>query len=861
MMYKKNEKKILIYILSFLIPVIMMLIAAVCLQLFPFGENTLLVSDINNQFVSFYSYFKSIITSDNNFIYTFSKNLGGDMVGFSGYYLQNPFLFLLLLFPDAYLPAGILLIIILQTGFCGLTFQLYLNNTNKFNKEALLFSTAYAFMGYIFAYITLPIYFCNIILLPLVMLGISRLIENPKKKGLFIICLAASIFCNYYLGYMLCFFSLFYFIYMLVIKTDEWKHAKEPFEKIRAFIFASLLGVGLSAFDLIPIICSLSGQKNAPESSALAFYRNFNMIDVFSNLYTGAFDGNVSNHGMPYIYVGMIAVIFVILYFFNNKISVKERICSGIFLAGMLICCYIHTIDVILHAFNEPVGFPYRYAFFISFILLHLGYRGFLKYQGRWITYLPVILIFLIYSFYSIFFSDITVKKEAILFDAIILVLIGILIFIKTNYFLPMQLGFVIFFGLQCTDLLSNAVLSIKQYESVSQEEYSAYIDKVKPVINRIKEEDPSFYRIEKNFQRNLNDAMQFSYNGLSHNSSCEKDYVKEFAAEMGFRNFGIWAFYNEGSTSFADCFLGVKYFISKYDTTNKPYVEDFHTEDTYAFLNPYALPLAFGMKEQVKEVRMDQENLFEIQNDIAASFGFDSPIYTKAKITKTVLENLTEEAVQDETGAYTVYKKNAADQEAFIEYEITSSGSNNFFFYFAAPKMQGAEIFVNDFSYGDYFSNWRWNIVNGGFYEKNDKIKIRLQILDDEIAVYNSYFYEEQKSALSDWYQIASASAGNLIKRSSSHVEGTVTLDKNDYLVFSIPFEKNWVIHVDGEKVEQEEVLGALMAVKLSEGSHTFNLYYVPGGFLPGICISIISLLIFGGLQIYYYVGKRYSP
>lgn len=857
-MYRKNEKKIYIYFLSFIIPVIMMLVVAICLQLFPFGQKTLLISDINNQFVSFYSYFKSIVTGDNNFIYTFSKNLGGDMVGFSGYYLQNPFLFLLLLFPESYLPAGILLIITLQIGFSGLTFQLYLNNTNKFSKDALVFSTAYAFMGYLFAYITLPIYLCNIILLPLVMLGISKLIENPKNKGLYIICLTASIICNYYLGYMLCFFSLFYFVYMLIVKTDVWRHTKEPFEKIKSFVIASLLGVGLSAFDLIPIIFSLRNQKNAPESSALAFYRNFNFIDVFSKLYTGSFDGNVSNHGMPYIYVGIIAVIFVILYFFNNQISGKERICSGIFLTAMLLCCYIHTIDVVLHGFNEPVGFPYRYAFYICFLLLHLGYQGLLEYDGKWSSYLPVVLIFALYSLYLILFSNAYSKKEMILFDLVILILIGVLLFIKTNYYLPLQLGMILLLGLQCTDLLSNAAWSINQYDSISQEEYIAYIERVTPVIDRIKEDDTSFYRIEKNFQRNHNDAMQFSYNGLSHNSSCEKNYVKEFAANMGLRNFGIWAFYNEGSTSFADCFLGVKYYISKYDTTNKPYIVYFQTEDTYVFENPYALPLAFGMREQVKEIQMDQENLFEIQNDIAGSFGFDEPIYTRAKITKTDLVNLTEITEHADSREYRVYKKNDSSLDAYIDYEIEASGNNNLYFYFSAPQMQGAEVFVNDFSYGDYFSNWRWNIVNAGVYEKGNKIKIRLKAKEDELAIYNSYFFEEHINALVDWYQIAETEVGNLIKMSSSHLKGTIALKESKYLVFSIPYEADWIIHIDGERVKQEEVLGALMAVKLSEGNHTIDLYYLPKGFIPGLYISILSALILGSMQVYYYVRKR---
>jgi uncharacterized membrane protein YfhO len=46
---------------------------------------------------------------------------------------------------------------------------------------------------------------------------------------------------------------------------------------------------------------------------------------------------------------------------------------------------------------------------------------------------------------------------------------------------------------------------------------YSEFITKVDAVLNRIHLMDGSFYRIEKDFQRDLNDAMQFRYHGLSH--------------------------------------------------------------------------------------------------------------------------------------------------------------------------------------------------------------------------------------------------------------------------------------------------------------------------------------------------------
>ena len=74
----------------------MLIVISVISGMYPFGERTILISDMNKQFNDYYAYFKTIVTGENNLIYTFSKTLGGDMVGFSAYYLQNPFLFLLL---------------------------------------------------------------------------------------------------------------------------------------------------------------------------------------------------------------------------------------------------------------------------------------------------------------------------------------------------------------------------------------------------------------------------------------------------------------------------------------------------------------------------------------------------------------------------------------------------------------------------------------------------------------------------------------------------------------------------------------------------------------------------------------------
>ena len=47
----------------------------------------------NDRFPDFFDYVKASFTTNDDFIYTFGKNLGGDMAGLSAYYLQNPLLF------------------------------------------------------------------------------------------------------------------------------------------------------------------------------------------------------------------------------------------------------------------------------------------------------------------------------------------------------------------------------------------------------------------------------------------------------------------------------------------------------------------------------------------------------------------------------------------------------------------------------------------------------------------------------------------------------------------------------------------------------------------------------------------------
>lgn len=126
----KDGRWIIYSILAFFLPVMVMLIICRTRGLYPFGENSWLVCDMDNQYVSYFSYFTAAV-KEHGFFYTFSKTLGGDMFGFTAYYLMSPFNFLFLLCGIKEIPGLAAWISMAKLGLCGLSFYTLANYEGK----------------------------------------------------------------------------------------------------------------------------------------------------------------------------------------------------------------------------------------------------------------------------------------------------------------------------------------------------------------------------------------------------------------------------------------------------------------------------------------------------------------------------------------------------------------------------------------------------------------------------------------------------------------------------------------------------------------------------------------------------------
>ena len=85
------------------------------------------------------------------------------------------------------------------------------------------------------------------------------------------------------------------------------------------------------------------------------------------------------------------------------------------------------------------------------------------------------------------------------------------------------------------------------------------------------------------------------------------------------------------------------------------------------------------------------------------------------------------------------------------------------------------------------------------------------------------------------------------------NHMKGTINVDKDQIIFTSIPYDKDWVVKVDGKIVKPIELLDSLMGIKVKEGKHTIELEYKTHYLIPAL-ISITSLIVL----IIDYIRKR---
>jgi uncharacterized membrane protein YfhO len=94
--------------------------------------------------------------------------------------------------------------------------------------------------------------------------------------------------------------------------------------------------------------------------------------------------------------------------------------------------------------------------------------------------------------------------------------------------------------------------------------------------------------------------------------------------------------------------------------------------------------------------------------------------------------------------------------------------------------------------------------------------------------------------------------------EHTQNRIAGTITLDREELLFFSIPYDKGWSATVDGNKAELFLVNAGFLGLVLGKGTHTVELRFEPPYLIVGATASLISLLVYCFLLYRFRVSPR---
>ncbi len=868
--------------LSFAIPIVIIYITFACLGMFPFGERSILTLDMDGQYVYFFEQLRDIYTGDASLFYTFERCLGGEFLGYFTYYLSSPLSFIVVLFPEKMITEAIMTIMILKSGLSGLTFSIYLGKTRQKNTIGfVMFSTMYALCSYGTMYQFNTMWIDALIFLPLIALGIESLVKEGRFK-LFTISLALAICSNYYIGYMLCIFVAIYFFFCLAsIPENKINPMNEEYHRLKSFLriaVASVIALMMAAAIIFSAYYSLQFGKSSYQDGSFEAELRFDVLNLIAKMFLGSFD-TVRFAGTPNIYSGLFALIMLPAFYISKRVNPREKIFYTVLAIILVLSFSINTIDLVWHGFQPPIWFNYRYSFLFSFIILLMAYRGYEEYDSLdtgFVGKVALVLIGLLiviqktvtlarYEWIDNSWQQVDVKPGyGMLWLSILFILVYLLIFFVKKHTATPRVAAVALAIVVFVEAFSNSLINwtgeLKDGGCATRENYRSYVDKVGEVTAEIALKDPTFYRMERTFARKSNDNLVANINGLSEFTSTFNASTVSFISRLGFHTSEPTVNYIS-SNPVSDALLGVKYIIGSSEEDTNGELPGFNSvsglyksyttkNGLVVYENPYALPIAYrvngDIEKSFKQLEFFEGNQspFKAMNNLFSSMmGEDASLFKTCDY--TLGEGSLSSVDYDDNGGIS-YRKSSSSSNAYFYFTVKAHEDGNIYMYLPSPYTTAAKLVVdNKTVFDSFFQGETQRIIDLGYYEKGDTVRVEIEFSHYRIYLWDTqnYFVQVDMDKLRQVTDELRADGLVIEEFSDTELVGTLNSSKEGTVFTTIPYDSNWQVYIDGERVSTYELVDSMLGFDISSGEHTIEIKYVHKPFIIGSVISIIGI------------------
>ena len=839
---RKAEPKAWFFpVLGGALTLIIAVLAYICIGMWPVGEKSALIVDLHHQYAPMFSQLRDMLLHGGSPLYSFEVGTGASFIPLFGYYLASPLNLLIVLFPQKYLAEAILVITLIKMALIGASMTLCVQYIFKRRCcAAMVAGIMYALSMYVLAYSWNIMWLDGVMFLPLCIMGFEHLMRTGKYLP-YVLCLAYTLYSNYYIGFMICIFLVLYY---LVYFLREERTKKEQAAGFGRFALGSLLGGGLAMAILIPIAMSLSS-TSAAGGTLPSFKTNFAVFDLIGR---GLFQSSptIRSGNLPNLYCGVLVVLALPIFATMKSIPLRRRL-SYVGLFGVLaLSMVLRQADLLWHGLHSPNDLPYRYSFLYSFTLVLISFEVLCHiHEIR-----PAQLGFTVggialYLVVEEKFGTAEYSSISLYVSFALIVVYAVIMLAAMKKRIALRCAYMLMLVFVSTELLFNASVT---FQTLNKNEYytkhESYLDNevteaIVAAIDRVEEigddeANGAFYRVEFLPRRTLADTAMFDYRGITIFSSTESYNLTRFMGSMGYEINRINRHAYRSYMPAADSLLGIKYVILQSDLTAPPQLEKLETIEVGSaayviYKNPYALPVGFMSKSDVRDW----------------TYSLYDPILTQNSLLQAMTGNeselMQEYQIATESSSATVRDVHAFNIKGAKTATFSSIVSERGQIYIDVDCRAAKSISVTSGSNTWKITPNRSYMIDAGTLEAGSEVTVSITTSGDCSG--NVYVVRLNEEAFEQDLAALAANGMTVTLFSDTSISGTVHADEAGVLCTTVPYDAGWTVKVDGQEVEALAVGDALLAVDLEPGDHEISLHFYPRGLTLGIVVSAGSL------------------
>ena len=413
-----TKSAIAAYALSFVVPFFVILFAFASNGVYPFGDVSVMMYDMPVQYAQFFGWLSNVINGDASLLYSADAGMGCGTYAQYTYYLSSPLSALVAFCDPSQVPYFFSFLFLVKIPLAAVTCLVFLRGrfiaagakgSRATQVLAVVGAIAYSLTSYVTGYSSNIMWIDGVIMAPLACLGVYHLVRGRGCAALFASCACAILF-NWYTGYMVCFFTIFYFFYEYArLRIDEREHcwldsiadkstlggaegcgpkgaageerkpSGHPLIHLGIRYAATMiLAVGASAVILFPTLIALLGGKGsgAGLASLAGTIFSLNPFDYANFFAIGTRPGIIVANATPAIVISALVLVGVAVFFADARRSRALRVASAVIMgipASSLVLIQLNTIWL---GFVPESSYTGRMAFLLLLTMVALAFEG-----------------------------------------------------------------------------------------------------------------------------------------------------------------------------------------------------------------------------------------------------------------------------------------------------------------------------------------------------------------------------------------------------------------------------------------------------------------------------------------------------